>query len=137
MSGHRGLEAQTPAGPADEAGAGGATPASAPPHPSTVDSGIDTGTRDFDQENNAAFPLEAQDDTSEASTDEGRHGRLLEQVMILEGGFEAYMLRGYTQVLGGRAEDLQIILALARREIRDPGVHTYVLFHVTWARKPE
>jgi SAM-dependent methyltransferase len=60
----------------------------------------------------------------------------LEQIMILEGGFEAYMLRGYTQVLGGRAEDLQIILALARREVRDPSIHTYVQFHVTWAQKP-
>ena len=60
----------------------------------------------------------------------------LEQIMILEGGFEAYMLRGYTQVLGGRPDDLQIILALARREIKDPNVHTYVQFHVTFGRKP-
>ncbi|KAI2478875.1 Tam Trans-aconitate methyltransferase [Pyrenophora tritici-repentis] len=60
----------------------------------------------------------------------------LEQIMILEGGFEAYMLRGYTQVLGGRPEDLQIILALAKREVRDPAVHTYVQFHITYAQKP-
>lgn len=60
----------------------------------------------------------------------------LEQIMILEGGFEAYMLRGYTQILGGRVEDLQIILALARREIKDPSVHTYVQFHVTYGMKP-
>ncbi|KAJ4374368.1 hypothetical protein N0V83_003109 [Neocucurbitaria cava] len=60
----------------------------------------------------------------------------LEQIMILEGGFEAYMLRGYTQVLGGRKEDLQVVMALARREIRDPGVHTYVQFHVTYGQKP-
>ncbi|KAL5114953.1 hypothetical protein ACEQ8H_007125 [Pleosporales sp. CAS-2024a] len=60
----------------------------------------------------------------------------LEQTMILDGGFEAYMLRGYTQVLGRRAEDLQIILALAKREIRDPSVHTYVQFHVTYGQKP-
>ncbi|EFQ91283.1 hypothetical protein PTT_11910 [Pyrenophora teres f. teres 0-1] len=60
----------------------------------------------------------------------------LEQIMILEGGFEAYMLRGYTQVLGGRAEDLQIVLALAKREVRDPAVHTYVQFHITYAQKP-
>ncbi|CAO2657158.1 Nn.00g032840.m01.CDS01 [Neocucurbitaria sp. VM-36] len=60
----------------------------------------------------------------------------LEQIMILEGGFEAYMLRGYTQVLGGRAEDLQIILALAKREVRDPNVHTYVQFHITYGQKP-
>ncbi|KAF1842294.1 S-adenosyl-L-methionine-dependent methyltransferase [Cucurbitaria berberidis CBS 394.84] len=60
----------------------------------------------------------------------------LEQIMILDGGFEAYLLRGYTQVLGGRAEDLQIILALAKREVRDPNVHTYVHFHITYGQKP-
>lgn len=61
----------------------------------------------------------------------------LEQIMILEGGFEAYMLRGYTQVLGRKPEDLQIILALARREVRDPSIHTYVQYHVTYGQKPE
>lgn len=61
----------------------------------------------------------------------------LEQIMILDGGFEAYMLRGYTQVLGGKAEDLQIILALAKREVRDPAIHTYVQFHITYGQKPE
>ncbi|USP82267.1 hypothetical protein yc1106_09541 [Curvularia clavata] len=61
----------------------------------------------------------------------------LEQIMILEGGFEAYMLRGYTQVLGGKAEDLQIILALAKREVRDPSIHTYVQFHITYGQKPQ
>ena len=60
----------------------------------------------------------------------------LEQIMILEGGFEAYMLRGYTQVLGGNADDLQIILALAKREVRDPSIHTYVQFHITYGQKP-
>ncbi|KAL6703084.1 hypothetical protein ACN47E_010221 [Coniothyrium glycines] len=60
----------------------------------------------------------------------------LEQIMILDGGFEAYMLRGYTQVLGGRAEDLAIILALAKREVKDPNVHTYVQFHITYGQKP-
>ncbi|KAF5844117.1 hypothetical protein GGP41_010165 [Bipolaris sorokiniana] len=60
----------------------------------------------------------------------------LEQIMILEGGFEAYMLRGYTQVLGGKVEDLQIILALAKREVRDPSIHTYVQFHITYGQKP-
>jgi hypothetical protein len=60
----------------------------------------------------------------------------LEQIMILEGVFEAYMLRGYTQVLGGKAEDLQIILALAKREVRDPNVHTYVQFNITYGQKP-
>jgi hypothetical protein len=61
----------------------------------------------------------------------------LELAMISDGGFEAYMLRGYTQILGGRPEDLQIILALARREVRDPAIHTYVHYHVTYGQKPQ
>ncbi|KAF1964487.1 S-adenosyl-L-methionine-dependent methyltransferase [Bimuria novae-zelandiae CBS 107.79] len=61
----------------------------------------------------------------------------LEQIMMLEGGFEAYMLRGYTQVLGGRPEELQVILALAKRELKDPNIHTYVQFHVTYGMKPQ
>lgn len=60
----------------------------------------------------------------------------MEQIMILDGGFEAYMLRGYTQVLGGRPEDLQATLAHAKREVRDPSVHTYVQYWITYARKP-
>jgi len=68
MSGLQDLEAQTPAPSSVDTGA---TPASVP-HDSTVDSGVDIGSSsDFDQENSAAFALEAQDDTSEASTDEG------------------------------------------------------------------
>lgn len=60
----------------------------------------------------------------------------MEQIMILDGGFEAYMLRGYTQVLGGRPEDLQATLAHAKREVRDPSIHTYVQYWITYAMKP-
>jgi hypothetical protein len=60
----------------------------------------------------------------------------LEQMMLVE-GFEAFMLRGYVQILGGREEDLAFILAHARREITDPKIHTYVYFHITYGRKPQ
>ena len=60
----------------------------------------------------------------------------MEQIMILDGGFEAYMLRGYTQVLGGRPEDLQVTLTDAKREVRDPSIHTYVQYWITYAMKP-
>jgi hypothetical protein len=41
-------------------------------HNSAVDSGVDAGSSSaFDQENSANYALQAQDDTSEASTDEG------------------------------------------------------------------
>lgn len=59
----------------------------------------------------------------------------LEQMMLME-GFEAFMLRGYVEILNGRAEDLAFILAHARREITDQSIHTYVFFHVTYGRKP-
>ncbi|PVI04418.1 S-adenosyl-L-methionine-dependent methyltransferase [Periconia macrospinosa] len=61
----------------------------------------------------------------------------LELAMITDGGFEAYMTRGYTQILKGNPENLQIILALARKEVKDPNNHTYVHFHVTYGQKPE
>jgi hypothetical protein len=39
---------------------------------SAVDSGVDAGSSsEFDQENSSNYLLQAQDDTSEASTDEG------------------------------------------------------------------
>jgi len=63
MSHQQDVEAQNP-------------PATAPTetahHSAAVDSGIDAGSSsEFDQENNGEHALEAQDDTSEASTDEG------------------------------------------------------------------
>jgi SAM-dependent methyltransferase len=59
----------------------------------------------------------------------------VERMMLLE-GFEAYMLRGYTQVLGGDPNTLQVILAQARRELSDPKIHTYVFYHIVYGRKP-
>ena len=59
----------------------------------------------------------------------------VERKMILE-GFEAYLLRGYTQVLGGDPNTLQVILAQARRELSDSRIHTYVFYHIVYGRKP-
>jgi SAM-dependent methyltransferase len=59
----------------------------------------------------------------------------VERMMLLE-GFEAYMLRGYTQVLGGDPNTLQVILAQARRELSDSKIHTYVFYHIVYGRKP-
>lgn len=59
----------------------------------------------------------------------------VERMMLLE-GFEAYMLRGYIQVLGGDPNTLQVILAQARRELSDPTIHTYVFYHIVYGRKP-
>ena len=44
----------------------------------------------------------------------------------LTNGLDAYLLRGYTAVLGGDPNQLQIIIAGTKRELRDPKMHSYV-----------
>lgn len=44
----------------------------------------------------------------------------------LTSGLEAYLLRGYTALLRGRPEELQIVIAGARRELRSPRMHSYI-----------
>jgi SAM-dependent methyltransferase len=41
-------------------------------------------------------------------------------------GAEAFMLRGYTQILGGSLEEAQVLFARARSEVRNRAVHAYV-----------
>ena len=41
-------------------------------------------------------------------------------------GAEAFMLRGYTQILGGTMESAQDLFARARREVKSRAVHGYV-----------
>jgi len=60
----------------------------------------------------------------------------VERMMLLE-GFEAYLLRGYTQILGGDPNILQILLAQARMEISNPRIHSYVFYYVVYGRKPD
>lgn len=42
------------------------------------------------------------------------------------GGVEAFIMRGYTTVLGGSREEAQILAAKARKEARNPKVHSYL-----------
>ena len=39
---------------------------------------------------------------------------------------EAYLMREYTQILGGRPKELQVIVAKARDELRNPKIHSYI-----------
>lgn len=52
-------------------------------------------------------------------------------------GFEAYTMRGYTQILGGDLNTLKILLAQARKEISNPNMHTFVYFYNVYGRKAE
>ena len=59
----------------------------------------------------------------------------IERLMLVE-GLEAYLLRGWTQTLGRKAEDCSLLCALAKRELYNPKMHSYVEFHITYGQKP-
>ncbi|KAI9879150.1 MAG: hypothetical protein M1830_009409 [Pleopsidium flavum] len=54
---------------------------------------------------------------------------------ILE-GLEAFSLALFTRVLGWSVDEVQVLLALVRKDLRDPSIHAQFDFHVVWARKP-
>ena len=56
--------------------------------------------------------------------------------MLLD-NLESFLVRGYTQILGRSQEQLQVLCAHARKEILDPNVHMYALFHVTYGQRRE
>lgn len=41
----------------------------------------------------------------------------------LENGLEGFTLRLFTTVLGWKAEEVQVLLANVRKDIRDPKIH--------------
>ena len=50
---------------------------------------------------------------------------LLELVQVPE-ALEPCVLRGFTSVLGGNYDELQVLLAAARKELKNPKMHSYV-----------
>lgn len=66
--------------------------------------------------------------------------RKLKQIGALElanfdRGMEAFTLRGHT-LLERSAQSLQVLIAEARRESRDPRIHSYLYFYVVYGRRP-
>lgn len=59
----------------------------------------------------------------------------IERAMLSE-GLHAMMLRGWTQILGRKIEDLAVFTELAVRELRDTSIHIYCDFHVAYGQKP-
>ncbi|KAL2051991.1 hypothetical protein ABVK25_007683 [Lepraria finkii] len=55
----------------------------------------------------------------------------------LENGLEGFTLRLFTTVLGWKAEEVQVLLANVRKDIRDPKIHAQFDFHVCYGRKPK
>ncbi|KAK1971841.1 methyltransferase domain-containing protein [Colletotrichum sublineola] len=52
-------------------------------------------------------------------------------------GMEGFTLRMFTSVLGMAKEDVLVLLAEARRELKSRAFHAYFEFHVVYAQKPE
>ncbi|KAI9882201.1 MAG: hypothetical protein M1823_006057 [Watsoniomyces obsoletus] len=68
-----------------------------------------------------------------------KHKRELGQwnyFQILE-GLEAFSLAIFTRVLGWKPEELQVLLAGVRNDLKNPKIHSYLNFHVVYGRKPE
>ncbi|KAL8865870.1 MAG: hypothetical protein Q9174_006647 [Haloplaca sp. 1 TL-2023] len=54
----------------------------------------------------------------------------------IEEGLEAFTLRLFTQVLGWRTEEVQVLLANVRKDLRDPKIHAQFDFYVAYGQKP-
>lgn len=67
--------------------------------------------------------------------------RRMKQIGALElgnfdSGMEAFTLRGHTSMLDRSPQQLQVIMANARRESRDPKIHSYLYFYDVYGRRP-
>jgi hypothetical protein len=49
---------------------------------------------------------------------------------------ESYTPKLFGQVLGWPMEDIQVIMAQAKSELRDPSIHLYLPVYFIWGRKP-
>ena len=62
-------------------------------------------------------------------------GRFARPMMVAT--VEAYTLQLFTRVLGKSLEDTHIIIANVRRELSDPTLHMYLVYHFICGWKPE
>ena len=54
----------------------------------------------------------------------------------LEDGLEGFTLRLFTQFLGWKKEEVEVMLAKVRKDLRDPKLHAQFDFHVVYGQKP-
>ncbi|KAH7061574.1 methyltransferase [Macrophomina phaseolina] len=57
-------------------------------------------------------------------------------IHVLE-AIEAYSLALFTRVLKYTPEEVQVMMAKIRSEFKDPEVHLYWIYHITYGQKPE
>ncbi|KAF6219056.1 hypothetical protein HO133_005600 [Letharia lupina] len=55
----------------------------------------------------------------------------------IEAGIEGFTLRLFTQFLGWKPEEVQVLLANVRKDLRDPRIHAQLDFHVAYGQKPK
>lgn len=55
----------------------------------------------------------------------------------IEEGLEAFTLRIYTQYLGWKADEVQILLANVRKDLRDPTMHAQFDLYVVYGQRPK
>ncbi|KAL8859958.1 MAG: hypothetical protein Q9178_003507 [Gyalolechia marmorata] len=54
----------------------------------------------------------------------------------IEDGLEAFTLRLFTQILGWKSEEVQVLLANVRKDLRNPKIHAQFDFFVAYGQKP-
>ncbi|CAL8574501.1 hypothetical protein XPA_000459 [Xanthoria parietina] len=54
----------------------------------------------------------------------------------IEDGLEAFTLRLFTQVLGWKSDEVQVLLANVRKDLRNPKIHAQFDFFVAYGQKP-
>ena len=55
----------------------------------------------------------------------------------LEDGLEGFVLRLFTQHLNWKREEVQVLLAQVRKDLRDPRIHAQYNFHVCYGQRPK
>ncbi|KAL8999369.1 MAG: hypothetical protein Q9169_001795 [Polycauliona sp. 2 TL-2023] len=54
----------------------------------------------------------------------------------IEDGLEGFTLRLFTQMLGWKSEEVQVLLANVRKDLRNPKIHAQFDFYVAYGQKP-
>ena len=62
-------------------------------------------------------------------------GRYTRPMMVAT--VEAYTLQLFTKVLGKTLDETHILMANIKRELSDPTLHMYLVYHFISGRKPE
>ncbi|KAI9884801.1 MAG: hypothetical protein M1823_003412 [Watsoniomyces obsoletus] len=55
----------------------------------------------------------------------------------IDEGLEAFSLALFTRVLKWSPEEIQVLLAKVRNDLKDPTIHAYINFHVVYGHKPD